>query len=92
MEAARRAKGMSQGQEYTQKDLLKDASRIAGRSPNDKPIMTQQALSKIFKNRSFETAHVAALAIALGVPPLWLAYGIGPSSLVEEVLRKPSAA
>lgn len=92
MEAARRAKGMSQGHEYTQKDLLADASRIAGRGPHDKPIMTQQALSKIFKKKSFETAHVAALAVALGVPPLWLAYGMGPSSLVEEVLRKPTAA
>jgi hypothetical protein len=92
MEVARRAKGMSQGHDYTQKDLLADASRIAGRGPNDKPIMTQQALSKIFKNKSFETAHIAALALALSVPPLWLAYGIGPSSLVDELLRKTSAA
>ena len=91
MEIARIAKGMSLGREYTQKELLADASRIAGRGPSDKPLMTQQALSKIFKNKSFETVHIAALAFALAVPPLWLAYGMGPTSLIEEMLKKPAA-
>lgn len=83
-----KGKGRMLGHTYTAKDLLADASRLIGRGPNDPPIQTQQALSKILTDKISESAATPAYAQVLGLNPLWLGYGVGPRCVIE-TLDKP---
>lgn len=81
------ARSQAIGRTYTAKDLLADASAVAGRGPNDPPVQTQQALSKILNNRVSESAAVPAYAAVLGLNSLWLQYGTGPRSFIETLQK-----
>jgi hypothetical protein len=76
------------GRTYMQKDLLADANRAAGRGPDDEPVITQQGLSLILKNKRFESAATPAFAAALEVEALWLQYGVGPASYLDTLTAK----
>lgn len=76
------------GRPYLQKDLLEDTNRAAGRSTNDRPVITQQGLSLIMKNRRSESAVTPAFAAALEVEALWLQYGVGPPSYLQALIDK----
>jgi hypothetical protein len=74
---------------YTQEELIAEASRVTGRNlqAGDKPIMTQQALSLILKNKVSESHASIAFAMVFGVEPAWLQYGIGPQSYLNRLLN-----
>jgi hypothetical protein len=64
------------GREYRQVDLLADVNRLAN-APDDKPVLTQQALSAIMLNKVTRSAYAHLMAAACHVNPLWLSEGIG---------------
>lgn len=80
------AKSQSLGREFTASELLVEATRLVGLPP-DKPIQTQQALSKILNNLVSESAATPAYAAILGVQALWLGHGVGPITVIEALQR-----
>lgn len=83
---AMRARSRMLGREYTPAELRADASRSVGLDPDKGQfILTQQALSLILTNQTSESPAAIAMASALGVNALWLQYGRGPASYLEEL-------
>lgn len=85
LNTAMRAKAQSNGGTYLQGDLLADIQRAVGRTLDDPLLVSQQTLSKLQRGKQSECADTPAIAAALGVSAMWLAYNIGPASLIEEM-------
>lgn len=64
------------GRNYEAVDLLQDANRAAGASM-DAPVISQQMISEILRNRTTRSSFTPFLAKACGVSVLWLANGRG---------------
>ena len=86
---AMRARQLGLGDKgYKQADLIDDAMRAIGRDPErDEPLISQQGLSLILKNKVSESPSSVAFAMVFGVEPAWLQYGIGPQSYLERLLK-----
>lgn len=80
-----RAKAQANAGSYQQSQVLADIQRAVGRSLDAPMLVSQQTLSKLQHGKQHECADTPAIAVALGVSPMWLAYGIGPPSLIEEM-------
>lgn len=83
-----RAKAQSNGGAYPQGALLADIQRAVGRKLDDPMLVSQQTLSKLQHGKQGECADTPAIAAALGVSSMWLAYGVGPASLIDEIRRQ----
>lgn len=81
------ARSRAIGHKYTQNDLVADASRIVGQDPERNPVITQQALSKIIKNKTDASKGTIAFAKVFGVESMWLQYGVGPATYLDSALN-----
>jgi hypothetical protein len=79
---------LQRGDFYGQNDLLADIQRSVGRTMNDRLLVSQQTLSKLQHGKQKECANTPAIATALAVSSMWLAYRVGPASLIDEVRLK----
>jgi hypothetical protein len=75
--------------DYTQFDLINEATRAVGRNPDreEEWVISQQGLSLILNNKVSESHAAIAFAMSLGVEPAWLQYGIGPPSFADRILN-----
>ncbi|MGH9644773.1 MAG: hypothetical protein ACRD3Q_20410 [Terriglobales bacterium] len=71
------------GRPYREKELRTDAARAVGLSDPD-DLITQQGLNQLTGSRKGSSKHTPALAAALGVRAIWLQYGYGSHSLIDE--------
>lgn len=64
------------GREYRPVDLLTDINKLS-HAPVAEPILTQQMLSAILKNKVTQTSKTPFIAMACGVNAVWMSHGIG---------------
>lgn len=83
IKACMEAKGRKLGRKYSQRELVTEVNRVAGRR-----VMVQQGLSLLLHNKRTDSGATAALAVVLEVEALWLAYGMGPKTYLEAALSK----
>ncbi len=69
------------GREYEPVDLLREANDLVGATA-DQPLISQQMISEILRNRTSRSSFTPYLAKACGVSSLWLA--IGKGSMLEK--------
>lgn len=86
LQLAMDARSKNLGRKYTPAQLRRDANMHAGRrNEAEDEVISQQNLSLILADRNFESAATPALAAALDVRAIWLAYGAGFASAVDDL-------
>lgn len=92
IDIAMEARSRALGRKYTYTELRRDASIAAGRSGGEEDeVISQQNLSLVVNNKNSESGATPALAAALMVPAMWLGYGVGPSSIIDELMREANS-